>query len=128
MMAWIESDSEVKAEAARRVTSRYRDTESAPRGDAKWIDGCGIYTESDFPSSVTYEPMPYILDIAEGIDPRDAKIEDLEARVEKLEALLLDTANQLARFAQSHVEMQQKLIASGAFEKRSSIIMPGRGN
>lgn len=60
----------------------------------------------------------------EGFGPGD-RIAELEAEVARLAALLQRVAAAAAETAQRQAEMQTKLLKAGAFEKKSSIIMPG---
>lgn len=52
----------------------------------------------------------------------------LEAEVKRLAGLLERIATATTVTAKRQVEMRADLLASGAFEKKSAIIMPGRPN
>jgi hypothetical protein len=79
----------------------------------------GIYWPKE-PISTTGDPS--------GAAPAETRIAALEAQVVTLTAQVEALANHLSQFAERQLEMKKALLAAGAFEKKSAIIMPGRPN
>lgn len=77
------------------------------------------------PNLEYFDATPFMMACAHRMKAQQARIDRLEADIQRAAAVLERVTNAAAATAQRQVEMRSELLRAGAFERKSPIIMPG---
>lgn len=75
-----------------------------------------------------FDATPFMMACAHRMKAQQQRLDQLEADLQRATQALERVAAVAAQTARTQVEMRADLLAAGAFERKSSIIMPGDRN